>query len=331
MSSPIQLDHAGLHCAAGPFHIDPWRPAARAVITHAHADHARSGSGIYYAAEPSVPLLRRRLGVAESIRGIPYGESVRIGGAQVTFHPSGHILGAAQIRIEAGGEVWVVTGDYKRDPDPTCAPFQSVACDVLITEATFALPVYRWPDPADVARAIFDWWEQNRARGRTSVLFCYSLGKAQRVLAELRRHTSEAVWVHGAIEPMTDIYRRAGVELLPTRRLPDDRTADRYREALVLAPPGAGGTPWMRRFGDASTGFCSGWMQVRGNRRRRGYDRGFVLSDHADWPGLLRTIRDSGASRVLATHGQSDALVRYLTEAGLEAASLPTVYAGEAE
>jgi putative mRNA 3-end processing factor len=331
MSPLIAPDDVGLACAAGPFHIDPWRPATRALITHAHADHARSGSGTYYAAEPSVPLLRRRLGVAESIRGVPYGETFRIGDARVSFHPSGHILGAAQIRVEAGGEVWVVTGDYKRDSDPTCAPFESVHCDVLITEATFALPVYRWPDPATVVGEIFDWWQQNRSSGRTSVLFCYSLGKAQRVLGGLSRHTREPAWAHGAIDSMTEIYRRSGIDMLPTRRVPDRHVEEQYRGALVLAPPGAGGTPWMRRFREVSTGFCSGWMQVRGNRRRRGYDRGFVLSDHADWSGLLTTIRESGASRVLATHGRSDAIVRYLNEHGVDAAELATLYAGEAE
>ena len=327
----IQPDDTGLHCPAGPFHIDPWRPARTAVITHAHADHARAGSDQFYAAEPCVPLLQRRLGTAARVHGVPSGESIRIGGARISFHPAGHILGSAQVRIEAGGEVWVVTGDYKRDADPTCAAFEPVRCDVLITEATFALPIYRWPDPAVVAKEIHDWWQANRAHGRTSVLFCYALGKAQRVLAELQRHTSEPVRVHGAVEPLTALYRRAGIEMLPTRLLEERRRGDDHAGDLIIAPPGAGGTPWMKRFADASTGFCSGWMQVRGNRRRRGYDRGFVLSDHADWPGLIETIRESGAKRVLATHGHSDALVQYLVERNIDAAALSTTYAGEAE
>jgi putative mRNA 3-end processing factor len=318
----------GLYCPAGDFHIDPWRAVPRALITHAHADHARHGSRGYLGAEPGVPLLKRRLGADSAIEGIAYGERRRIGGVQVSFHPAGHVLGSAQIRIEHRGEVWVVSGDYKRDPDPTCAPFEVVPCDTFVTEATFSLPVYVWPGGDTVAREILAWWEANRAEGRPSVLFCYALGKAQRVLAELARLTDRTVLLHGAVTPLVKLYRQSGIRMLPSEPV-DLRSRRDYAGELVIAPPGAAGTPWMNRFRGGSTGFCSGWMRLRGQRRRRAYDRGFVLSDHADWPGLLRTVEETGAARVLATHGQSDTLVRYLRERGLQADALATLYAGE--
>jgi putative mRNA 3-end processing factor len=247
---------------------------------------------------------------------------------QVSFHAAGHILGSAQVRIESSSEVWVVSGDYKRDPDPTCAAFEVVPCDTFISEATFALPIYRWRPPGRVAADIFQWWQANRLAGVCSVLFCYALGKAQRVLAELRAFTDETVLVHGAVAALLELYREQSVSMLPTAAVDAVKRAS-LREALVLAPPGASGSAWLRRFEPCATGFCSGWMQVRGQRRRRGYDRGFVLSDHADWPGLLATVRETGAKRILLTHGHSDALVRYLQEQGVAAAALKTAYGDE--
>jgi len=323
----IELTPAGLYCPAGDFHVDPWRPVPRAVITHAHADHARSGSQHYLAAAPGAGLLRHRLGDI-ALEPLAYGERLEMGGVELSLHPAGHVLGSAQVRIDDGRSVWVISGDFKRQPDRTCAPFEELRCDTLITEATFALPHYRWPDTAAVARQVYRWWQDNRAAGRASVLFCYALGKAQRLLAELADFTDEPVWTHGAVEQINGCYREAGVELLPTQRVGDGKGG--FAGALILAPPGANGTPWMRRFGDAATGFCSGWMQVRGNRRRRGYDRGFVISDHADWPALLRTIEASGARQVLATHGQAELLAQYLIERGLEARPLETRFEGEA-
>ncbi len=319
----VRPTETGLHCAAGDFHIDPWRPAGTALITHAHADHARPGSGVYYAAEDGLGLLRKRLGDGAEIRGVAWGEPLDFGATRVSFHPAGHVLGSAQIRIESGDGVWVVSGDYKRDPDPTCVPFEVLPCDTFITEATFALPVYRWRPGRETAAEIWDWWQGNAAEGRPSLLFCYALGKAQRVLAELMAFTDATVLTHGAVETLVAVYREAGVEMLPTAKV-DLRERRDYAGELVIAPPGAAGTRWMRRFRQARTGFCSGWMRIRGQRRRRGYDRGFVLSDHADWPSLLKTIGETGASRVLATHGHSDALVRLLRERGVDAAALET-------
>lgn len=326
----VLIRERGLYCSAGNFYVDPWRPVETAVITHAHGDHARPGSRRYFAARGGLGVLRHRLGPEAALAGLDYREQRRFGEALVSLHPAGHVLGSAQVRIEAAGEVWVVSGDYKRDPDPTCAPFEVVPCDTFITEATFALPAYRWPPAAEVVTEILDWWHRNRETGRCSLLACYSLGKAQRVLAELARLTSEPVWVHEAIDDLCRLYREAGVSLPPTRRLvPAD--CGRMEGELVLVPPGSEGAAWTRRLGPVSTGFCSGWMRVRGQRRRRGYDRGFVLSDHADWPGLIRTIRETGARRVLATHGHADAMVRFLREQGIAAQPLATAFGGEDE
>lgn len=321
MPGLITASRRGLECAAGGFCIDPMRPAELALITHAHADHARRGAQRYIAAAESVPILRQRLGADQHIEAVDYGVPLMLGDTTVSFHPAGHVLGSAQIRVECDGQVWVTTGDFKRDADPTCAPFEVVPCDVFITEATFALPVYRWPPASAVAAEILDWWQANARAGRPSVLFCYAFGKAQRVLAELAPLTGHPVYVHGAVETMTALYRAAGVTMLDTIPV-DGRERRDYAGELIIAPPGAAGSRWMRRFKGAQTGFCSGWMRVRGNRRRRGYDRGFVLSDHADWPSLLATIDDVGASRVLTTHGHSDTLVRLLRERGVDAAEL---------
>ncbi|MET0986267.1 MAG: ligase-associated DNA damage response exonuclease [Steroidobacteraceae bacterium] len=318
----------GLHCPRGGFYIDPWMPVDQALITHGHGDHLRRGSERYLIAEPGVPIAAVRTGEPERLQAVPYGEQLQLGSVRVSFHPAGHVLGSAQIRIDDGTQVWVVSGDYKRAPDPTCAPFEVVPCDVFISEATFALPIYRWPHPHRVIREIYEWWQVNRERGIASVLFCYALGKAQRVLAELSAFTNETVFVHGALLPLIDAYRAAGIAMTPTTSATAAKKKE-YAGTLILAPPSAAGSPWMRRFGEHSSGFCSGWMRVRGNRRRRGYDRGFVLSDHVDWPGLLRTFDETGAHRILLTHGHSEAMTRYLLEQGRNAAALATQFEGE--
>ncbi len=271
--------------------------------------------------------------------GVAWGERRRIGEATVSFHPAGHVLGSSQIRIEGpNGEVWVFTGDYKRSPDPSCEAFEVVPCDVLISEATFALPIYRWPSMDKVMAELLGWWDTNRAAGRASVLFCYALGKAQRLLAEIAARREATVYVHGAIEPMVEAYREAGVALAKTVKVADvvnsvGETRLRQRKdfsgELILAPTSAFGSTWMRRFGDASTAFASGWMRVRGVKRWRGFDRGFVVSDHVDWDQLIQTVTDTGATRVLLTHGYTDAVVRYLREAGIHAAALQTAFEGE--
>lgn len=319
----------GLYCPAGDFHIDPWRPVPRAVITHAHADHARGGSQQYWAAAPGLGLLRERLGKQAAITTLAYGPRFTLGAATVSFHSAGHVLGSAQVRVEVDGQVWVVSGDYKRDPDPSCAPFEPVRCDTFITEATFALPIYRWDDTQDVAREIYEWWQAAKHDGQSAVLYCYSLGKAQRVLAELTRYTDETVYVHGAMPALIKVYRAAGIRMLPTEPVGNQPKGTSFAGRLVLAPPGASGTPWMKRMHPYTTGFASGWMRVRGGKRRLAYDRGFVLSDHADWDSLLRTIAETGARRVLVTHGHGDALIAHLRAQGIEASMLATQYEGE--
>jgi putative mRNA 3-end processing factor len=324
---------AGLWCEAGGFHIDPWEPVERALITHAHGDHARPGSAAYLCAAPCAPLLRRRFGSEARIESVPYGAPLTIGSARVSFHPAGHVLGSAQIRVESADGVWVASGDYKRDADPTCAAFEPIRCDTFITESTFGLPIYRWDPPASVVDEIVGWWDENRDEGRASVLFCYTIGKAQRILAELARLGDRTVFVHGMMLGMIDVYRAAGVRMLPVERVVDAPSRSRGRKTfageLVLAPLSARGTPWMRRLGELSDAFASGLMRVRGVRRQRAFDRGFVLSDHADWPALLATVRETEATRVLATHGHGEALARFLRERGHETGVIRTAWEGE--
>ena len=321
----VVLTPEGLYCPAGDFHIDPWKPVPRAVITHGHGDHARTGMGTYHVAAEGLPVLQWRLG-EQDYRIHAAGERVRIGGALMSFHPAGHVLGSTQVRIEVDGEVWVASGDYKRDPDPTCLPFEVVPCDVFITECTFGLPIYRWPPASDVARDIVAWREECAANGEAAILYCYALGKAQRVLAELMAHTDRPAYVHGAIDAGVQVYREAGVPMLDALRVADEARGADFAGELVIAPPSAAGSPWIRRFRRAQQGFASGWMRIRGNRRRRNYDRGFVVSDHADWPSLLRTVKETGAQRVIATHGDTAALVRMLNESGIETGVFATSY-----
>lgn len=324
----ITASDKGLYCAAGNFYIDPWRPVEHAVITHAHGDHLRAGSAEYHLALSGMGVARRRLPAEAWLKPLAYGESIPLGSTRVSLHPAGHILGSSQVRVEYGNQVWVVSGDYKRDPDPTCEPFEVTPCDVFISEATFALPAYQWPGTSTVALEILEWWHANKERGVTSVLFAYALGKAQRVLAELSAYTSESVFVHGAVGALVDAYRDTGVTMLATLPATVSAPTD-YAGALIIAPPSAAGSPWMRRFGEHRTGFCSGWMRIRGDRRRRGYDRGFVLSDHADWPSLIRTFRETGAKKILLTHGYTDAMCRYLQERGVDATAVRTEYGAE--
>jgi putative mRNA 3-end processing factor len=320
---------AGLYCAEGDFHIDPWEAVPRALITHAHGDHARPGSAAYLCAAPTAPLLRRRFESGTTIEGLPYGQRLTLGSVRVSFHPAGHVLGSAQIRVEGPDGVWVVAGDYKRAADPTCEPFEPIACDTFVTESTFGLPVYRWDPTRSVIAELLSWWNDNAGAGRTSVLFCYTIGKAQRVLAELGRESDRRVYVHGMMSSMIEAYREAGVRMARVETATDRPKGSSFSGALVLAPLSARGTPWMRRLGDVSDAFASGLMRVRGVRRQRAFDRGFVLSDHADWPALLQTVVESGASRVLATHGHAEPLARYLRELGLDAAVIRTAWEGE--
>jgi putative mRNA 3-end processing factor len=326
----LEVTDSGLYCAGGDFYVDPWRRVERAVITHAHADHARSGCGRYLCAAPGKTVLRTRMGGNAAIDTLRYGDPTTINGVRVSLHPAGHVLGSAQVRIEHRGETWVVTGDYKLQADPTCAGFEPVSCDVFITESTFGLPVYRWPAPPIVAAEINAWWRANRDAGRTSVILAYALGKAQRLAAMVDPEIGPIV-AHGAVMKLVEAYRASGVKLPPIDRVPPRARRVGNGRALVIAPPSVLGGSWLKLFGESSLAVASGWMTVRGIRRRRGVEKGFVVSDHADFPGLLAAVEASRARRVLVTHGFADVLARYLRETkGLDAAPLATRFTGEA-
>jgi len=314
----LELAQHGLYCASGNFYIDPWGPVERAVITHAHAAH--SGSGSYLTARPGERLLRARLGTEAAIQTLDYGEPVTIGDVRVSLHPAGHILGSAQVRMERGGEVWVISGDYKLAPDPTCAPFEPLRCHTFVTEATFGLPVFGWPAASEVLDSIHAWWRANQEAGRASLLFAHPAGKAQRLLA-LIDPSIGPIYAHPAVDEITDVYRTQGIALADTARVTDQGPS---ADALILAPPQVHGQPWEKRFGTASTAYASGWMRIRGTRRRRSLDRGFVLSEHADWSGLLRTIEETRAERVWVTHGYRAPMVRWLEEHGRKALAVET-------
>jgi putative mRNA 3-end processing factor len=329
MTTDLVVQRAeGLYCPQGDFFIDPWRPVSRAVLTHAHADHARRGHAAYLAQADSAGVLRARLGDI-TLQALAYGERVHVNGVQVSLHPAGHVLGSAQVRIEHRGEVWVASGDYfvsgAGDANTTCAPFEPQRCDCFITESTFGLPVYRWRAQAEVLADIDAWWRANADDGRASLLMAYSFGKAQRLLAGVDAGIGPIV-VHGAVQALNAAYRAAGVALPATHLLDEMNDKALLRRALVVAPPAVHGSAWARRFGDFGDAFASGWMQLRGARRRQGVDRGFVLSDHADWPGLHSAIAATGAARVIVTHGYEAVMVRWLQQQGLQAASFSTEY-----
>ncbi|REJ76247.1 MAG: ligase-associated DNA damage response exonuclease [Acidobacteria bacterium] len=317
----LSLTDSGIYCPPGDFYLDPSKPVDVAVVTHAHSDHAYAGSNKYFVSEKSELLMKMRLGEEAVLETRRYGEEFEINGVIVSFHPAGHVLGSAQIRVEFEGEVWIYTGDFKLTRDPTCEPFEKVECDVLITEATFALPIYRWTPPDELSRQINSWWRSNIDAEKVSVLFAYSLGKSQRILKSVDPSIGP-IFTHGAVENLNKAYRESGVHLPETHYVGDIEDKKEFTGGLVIAPPSAAGTSWLRRFGKHSTAFASGWMAVRGARRRRALDRGFVMSDHADWPGLIEAIDASKAKRVLVTHGFVDPLVRWLNESGKEAEPL---------
>jgi putative mRNA 3-end processing factor len=320
----VSLTNQGLYCEAGDFFIDPWEPVDRAVITHAHADHLQPGSQVYVTTAAGAPQVRARVGGDAAIETLAYGETVTRHGVRVSLQPAGHILGSAQVRIESRGEVWVVSGDYKLEPDRTCPPFEPIRCHTFLTESTFGLPVYRWRPEAEVFAEIEAWWNANQGAGKASVLFAYPLGKAQRVLAGVQTGGPGRIYSHGSVERYTRIYRESGVSLPSTSMVVDAPSGTEWAGALILAPPMTTTAPFLRRFGRVSTALASGWMRIRGTRRRRSLDRGFVLSDHADWPQLLEAIHASGAEQVWTTHGYSDVLARWLVENGIRAQAVTT-------
>ena len=328
MPDLLQLTQAGLYCQRGDFYIDPWRPVQRAIITHAHADHARPGSDRYLCASSGKRVLQTRIKSHAPIDCLRYGETISINGVEVSLHPAGHVLGSAQVRVSSAGQTWVVTGDYKLDHDDTCHSFDPVRCDVFVTESTFGLPVYRWPDPNVVASEINSWWKTNQNAGKSSVIFAYALGKAQRIAALLEPSLGPII-AHGSVMKMVEQYRATGIRLPSIDRVPPGARRMGNGKAMILAPPSAVGSRWLRIFGETEQAMASGWMLLRGIRRRRGFARGFVISDHADFSGLMRAVEATGAKRVLVTHGFTDALAHFLREKGFDADTLAADFSNE--
>lgn len=325
----IEFSDKGLYCRQGDFYIDPWKPVDKAIITHAHSDHARTGSNHYLCHHLTKPLLQLRLG-DYSYQAVDWNEPVFINGVKLTLHPSGHIIGAAQIRVEYAGEVWVASGDYKTENDGISGEFEPVACNTFITESTFGLPIYKWKKQPEIFDDIKNWVYKNKEDKKTSVLIAYSLGKAQRVLQPLAE-TGLPIFVHGAVYNVHQALVNSGIKLPQVQRVYPDTPKEDMAGNIVIAPPGADGSPWMKKFYPLSVGVCSGWMQVRGNARRRNTDAGFALSDHADWAGLLQAVKATGAQKVYATHGFQSAFSRFLNENGIEAGEVKTEYGGEEE
>lgn len=315
----VTWTNKGLYCAAGDFYIDPHRAVDTAVITHAHSDHARRGHKKYICIDSGVELLKTRIGKNISVDTYKYGEVFYLGRTKISMHSAGHILGSAQVRIECDGEVWVASGDYKRDRDPSCDPFESIKCDTFITEATFGTPKFVWQKDLEHGQMIHDWWSANEKKGVNSILFGYSLGKAQRILAELHPFAHKPVLIHSTIHELTECYRRQNRNLAETNLLMDKIKElifdQRLEGELILAPPSIMSEAWIHHLGEYKTAFASGWMQGGGRTR---YDKGFVMSDHADWNDLNETIRQTGARKVYVQH-RDGALVRNLKRDGIEA------------
>lgn len=323
----VTFNENGIYCERGGFYVDPWRPVARALITHGHADHSRYGNEHYLCTDLAAPVMRHRLGKVH-LETIRYGETRLINGVTVSFHPAGHIIGSAQVRLEYGGEIWVVGGDHKLADDGIATPFEPVRCHHFISESTFGLPVYKWKPQAETFTEINDWWRRNADQGICSVIAGYALGKAQRILQGVDHHIGP-VFTHGAVENVNAVIREQGIDLKPSERVTGREAKEVYRKALVISTPGGTGSPWAKKFMPMSIGLCSGWMSLRGPRRRRSVDRGFVMSDHADWDELLETIRLTEASHIYVTHGYTHIFSRYLREQGYDAHALDTQFEGE--
>lgn len=321
MSEILQRTEKGLYCVAGDFYIDPVRPVARAVVTHAHSDHARWGCGHYLATQNSESLLRMRMSPDAEFEFLPYGQTITHHGVRISFHPAGHMLGSGQVRVEVNGQVAVVAGDYKLGDDATCEPWQPIRCHLFVTESTFALPVYRWPPQQTVFQSINDWWRANAEQGKCTVIYGYAVGKSQRLIAGLETNIGP-IYTHGAVEKGVQAYRATGVDLPATTYTGSLEKKHDWSGGIVVAVPSAHGTPWLRRFGKISTAMASGWMMIRGTRRRRATDRGFVLSDHVDWPTLLQAIELCDPQRVWVQHGYSEVAARFLRSLGRDAVAM---------
>ncbi len=324
----VEFTQDGLYCHAAGIYIDPWHPVDKAVITHAHADHARWGHKSYLAHHDSEAILKYRLGQDIHLQTLAYGEEICINQVKLSLHPAGHIIGSAQIRLEHQGEVWVISGDYKLEDDGFCTPFEIVPCHTYVTESTFGMPVYHWKPQDEVLQEMNEWWYQNQQTGKASLISAYSLGKAQRILSNIDLEIGP-VFLHGAIYNTHEVLINSGVNLPYCAKFTSGVSTEDIQKSLVIAPPSAGQSTWAKRLKNHSTGVASGWMAVRGMKRRRAADRAFVISDHADWKGLNQAVKASGAERVYVTHGYTSVFSRWLRERGLESYEVETLYEGE--
>lgn len=321
--SLIEFSDKGLYCRTGNFYIDPWKPVEKAVITHAHSDHARWGSKFYLSHHDTKPLLQQRLG-NNQYQSIGWKETIYLNGVRLTFFPAGHIIGSSQIRVEHNGEIWVVSGDYKLENDGLSGQFEPVKCHNFITESTFGLPIYKWKMQQEIYASMQNWIQKNQSERKTSILIAYSLGKAQRLLLPVSEITDK-IFVHGAVYNIHTALVNAGWKL-PVVKKVFDATKEELQGAVVIAPSGAEGSPWLKRFTPYEIGICSGWMQVRGNIRRKNADAGFALSDHADWNGLIKACKETEAECIYTTHGFQSVFTRYLNEQGIYSKEVKTEY-----
>ncbi len=327
MKKPLlEFTDKGIYCAAAKVYLDPWKPVDKAIISHGHADHSRWGHKQYITHHRNVPIIAHRLGEIH-VTGKEWGETFSINNVKFSLHPAGHIIGSSQIRVEHKGEVWVFTGDYKTENDGISTAYEPVTCNTFITECTFGLPAFSWTPQNEVLNNINQWWGQNRENGSTSVLFGYSLGKAQRLLKYLDTDIGK-IYTHGAIENMTEVLRPL-VDFPVTTLITKDTKKTELLGNIVLAPPSAHGSAWLKKMVPYVTASASGWMAFRGARRRRAIDKGFVLSDHCDWQGLLASIEATGAEKIICTHGYTDIFSRYLREQGYDARTEQTQYGEE--
>lgn len=327
--SLIEFREEGLYCPPAKVYIDPWRPVNKALITHAHADHARWGMKSYLAHELSVPVMKHRLGQDINCQGLKYDERLSINGVEISFHPAGHIPGSSQIRLEHKGEVWVISGDYKTQADRISTPFEPIKCHHFVTESTFGLPIYRWPTEEEVALEINQWWEKNRSEGKCSLIAAYSLGKAQRILSLLDASIGP-IYCHGAVANTNDLLLEQGLDLPEYKRIEGREKKSDFKNAMVICPPSALGSSWSKKLQPYRSAFASGWMALRGARRRRAADRGFVISDHADWPGLNQAVKATEAENIYVTHGYQELYAQWLREEmQLNATAVKTLFEGE--
>jgi putative mRNA 3-end processing factor len=324
----LEFTDKGIYCPLANVYLDPWKPVEKALISHGHSDHAYAGHQHYLCTHEALPVIKYRLFLQDNIESLSYGEPISINGVNFSFHPAGHIPGSAQIRVEYKGEVWVFSGDYKLQDDGLSIPFEPIKCHTFITESTFGLPIYKWKPQAEVFGEVNEWWRKNRSEGKASVIAGYTLGKAQRILKNID-HSIGKVFTHGAVDSINKVLRAQGFNLPEAPRITDAISKDDLQGALIICPPSAVGSPWVRRFLPYSLGVASGWMRLRGTRRRRGADRGFVLSDHVDWDDLNLAIKETGAEKVFVTHGYTELFSQWLNTQGIESQEVKTKFEGE--